>query len=139
VAYLGVVMLTFVGSPGLRDLEVPGLAEFARPAGSGRADLGPSPAAHDVPAALSGAVSDPPDSPAATLTDPSATNALGSAPAATPSTTTVSRPGRGSTTTVPASSSTTPTPSSTVPTPSSTVPEPPGNGNGPPTSHPGKP
>ena len=50
VGYLGVVTLTFVGAPGLRDLEVPGLGEFARPAGSSDADVGPSPAGQDVPA-----------------------------------------------------------------------------------------
>jgi hypothetical protein len=132
VVYLAVVALTFVGAPGLRGLEMPGLGEFALPAGSRHADVGASPATHAVPEALAG----PPGSGHPNATS-SKTSEDGSTEAPAASTTTVSRPG-GSTTTAPTTSSTTPTPSSTAPTPNSTVPEPPG-GSGPPTTPPGKP
>lgn len=130
--YLAVVALTFVGAPGLRELETPGLGEFARPAGSRHADVGASPETHAVPEVLAGrAGSEDPDATSSTTPEG------GSAEAPAASNTAVSLPGLG-TTTVSTTTSTPPTPSSTVPTPSSTVPEPPG-GNGPPTTPPGKP
>jgi hypothetical protein len=130
--YLAVVVLTFVGAPGLRELETPGLGEFARPAGSRHADVGASPETHAVPEALAGLPgSEDPDATSSTTSEGGSAEAPVAGTPASPI-------GLGPTTTVSTTTSTPPTPSSTSPTRSSTVPEPPG-GNGPPTTPPGKP
>lgn len=129
---LAVVGLTFVGAPGLRELETPGLGEFGRPAGSRHADVGASPETHAVPEALAGFLgSEDSDATSSTTSEGGSAEAPAAGTPASPL-------GLGPTTTVSTTTSTPPTPSSMSPTRSSTVPEPPG-GNGPPTTPPGKP
>jgi hypothetical protein len=116
----------------LRELETPGLGEFARPAGSRHADVGASPETHAVPEALAGFPgSEDSDATSSTTSEGGSAEAPAAGTPASPL-------GLGPTTTVSTTTSTPPTPSSMSPTRSSTVPEPPG-GNGPPTTPPGKP